>query len=437
MALAHVSSDLRGLDLRGACARLEAVARILEYDWGEELTPTRRHEAVAAAARSLGREEVAEAVLARMPEDPNDLPRSTMSSRTRARAARYGIDLPKEQVRIAEAYHSADGGKAARAALESLGVQLMRGDKEDVWLVVKDDIVLGALDRLVRDKRAIVAARMAKPGHNAEPTPLVISSVKEVISDQEEANVEQAASEVRLVHSHPEAPSLLADAGEWVRSVTPNKDYQVICLASADGPPRLHAFGAGMRSADHGAPSGGRAEHKAAGHVQHRDHSREPPEARQPVLGKVADPSPVSQQLAEAKAELRFSTEALAWRARDVGRLKADLDKLQEDAPGGFFVKWSRSGKRHQEMIEEAAAALAKAKKGHSAVERDVRDAKIRVKDLTEASVREEAQRKRDRQPTTHVQSILEPTPILAPSSWGTLREDPSPHEEDLPGMRF
>jgi hypothetical protein len=88
-------------------------------------------------------------------------------------------------------------------------------------------------------------------------------------------------------------------------------------------------------------------------------------------------------------------------------------------------------------MIEEAAAALAKAKKGHSAVERDVRDAKIRVKDLTEASVREEAQRKRDRQPTTHVQSILEPTPILAPSSWGTLREDPSPHEEDLPGMRF
>jgi len=144
--------------------------------------------------------------------------------------------------------------------------------------------------------------------------------------------------------------------------------------------------------------------------------------------------------LAEAKVDLRFYTEALAWHARDVGRLKADLDKLQEDAPGGFFAKWSRAGRRHQEMIEEAAAALAKAKTGHSAVERDVRDAKIRVKDLTEASAREEAQRQRDRQPTTHVQSILEPAPTLAPSSWDTVREDPSPNEEDAPGnmyMRF
>jgi hypothetical protein len=438
LVLGHPGPDLKALDVKGSYAKLEAVARSLEMDWGVELlTPTRRHKAVAAAARSLGREDVAKAVLAAMPDDPKDLPRSAMSSRTRARAARHGIDLPKECVRIAEAYHSADSGKAVRAALESLGFQLMRGDKEGVWLVVKDDIVLGALDRLVRDKRAIVAARMAEPGHNAEPTPLVISSVKEVISDQEEANVEQATSEVSLVPPHPEAPLPLADAGEWMRSDIPNKDDQVIGVASADGPPRLQAFGVGMRSADHGAPSGRRAERKAAGLVQNRNHSCEPPEARQPGLAEVEESLSASQQLAKAKTDLRSFTETRTKVEREVRQLQADLDKLREDARDGFLAMWSRADRRHQDMINNAAAALAEAEEKHAAVEQNVRDAKIRVKELTEASVREKAQRQRDRQPITHVHNVLEPAPTLAPSGWGVVPEDPSSDEEDLPAMRF
>jgi hypothetical protein len=174
LVLGHIGPDLRALDVRGSYARLEAVARSLEIDWGVEvLTPTRRHKAVAAAACEQGREDVAQAVLATMPDNPEDLPRSTMSSRTRARAARHGIHLPRERVRIADAYRSADSGRAVGATIESLGFSLIKGQKEDVWLVMKGDILLGALDRLVRAKRKEVAARLNEIRHEdqAEASP--------------------------------------------------------------------------------------------------------------------------------------------------------------------------------------------------------------------------------------------------------------------------
>jgi len=159
LVLGHIGSDLRALNVRGSYTRLEAVARSLEIDWGTKvLTPTRRHKAVAAAAREQGQEDVALAVLATMPDNPEELPRSTMSSRTRARATRHGIHLPRERVRIAEAYRGADSGRAVQAAVESLGLSLTKGQKEDVWLVMKGDILLGALDRLVRAKRQEFAA---------------------------------------------------------------------------------------------------------------------------------------------------------------------------------------------------------------------------------------------------------------------------------------
>jgi len=63
LVLAHVGPDLKALDMSHSFARLEAVARSLEIDFGEELTPTTRPEAVAYFARGMGRDDVAERVL--------------------------------------------------------------------------------------------------------------------------------------------------------------------------------------------------------------------------------------------------------------------------------------------------------------------------------------------------------------------------------------
>jgi len=63
LILAHVGPDLRALDMSHSYARLEAVARCLEVDFGEELTQTTRPEAVAYFARAIGRDDVADLVL--------------------------------------------------------------------------------------------------------------------------------------------------------------------------------------------------------------------------------------------------------------------------------------------------------------------------------------------------------------------------------------
>jgi len=63
LVLAHVGPDLKALDMSHSFARLEAVARCLEVDFGEELTQTTRPEAVAYFAREMGRDDVADLVL--------------------------------------------------------------------------------------------------------------------------------------------------------------------------------------------------------------------------------------------------------------------------------------------------------------------------------------------------------------------------------------
>jgi len=93
IVLGHVGPDGRCLDMSHSYARLEAVARTLELDLGEKLTPTRRPRSVTIRLRTQGREDVARAVEA---AQPNDLPRSSMTSSGRARADRLASLSPAE-----------------------------------------------------------------------------------------------------------------------------------------------------------------------------------------------------------------------------------------------------------------------------------------------------------------------------------------------------
>lgn len=174
LVVGHVGPDLKALDMGGSYARLEAVARGLEMDWGETLTDTRRHEAVAAQAAKMGREDVAEAVMAMRPEDRADLPQAAMSSATRQRAERNGLSLPQVKEAVRAAWEAADGPQAFRAALAEQGLELAQGRRQGVWMVMHGEVEVGALDRLVKQKRAEVAQRMEQqhertaehPGHD-------------------------------------------------------------------------------------------------------------------------------------------------------------------------------------------------------------------------------------------------------------------------------
>jgi len=168
LAVGHVGLDLRALNMSGSYARLEAVARSLELDWGEELTQTRRHAAVALQAAEMGRDDVAEAIRTMKPEAAEDLTRAAMSSATRQRAERQGIDLPAAKAFVADAFQRADGPKALRAALAEEGLTLAPGSRAGVWIVMRGEDELGSLDRLTKTKRREVSAWMERQEQDHE-----------------------------------------------------------------------------------------------------------------------------------------------------------------------------------------------------------------------------------------------------------------------------
>lgn len=180
LVLGHVGPDCRALDDRDSYARLEAVARVLETDFGEELTHSRKTRQVAERLREMGRADVAD----RLPQ-PVEAPRSAMNSTRRAAAARAGIDLPKAKVEIAAAWAAADSPAAFRSALREQGFDVAAGSKPGVFVVTHEGTEIGALDRLVREKRAAVAARMEVQQH-VEPAQPARGFIAEALAAREE-----------------------------------------------------------------------------------------------------------------------------------------------------------------------------------------------------------------------------------------------------------
>jgi hypothetical protein len=154
LVLGHVGIDGRAVDDWRSHRRLEAVARSLEWDLGEMLTPCRRPEAVAAELIRMERPEVAQAV--REVGGVFGLPRSAMSSRGRARADRHGISLPVVKRLVRQAWEEARSREAFLAALEGHGLRTAPGTRPGVYVVQQGEVVLGALDRLVGQRRRLV-----------------------------------------------------------------------------------------------------------------------------------------------------------------------------------------------------------------------------------------------------------------------------------------
>jgi hypothetical protein len=155
LVVAHVGGDGRALNLSGSYARLEAVARLLEVDFGEPATRSRRTCAVATHLTRMGRSDVAGA-LSR--DAGATTPRSAMSSPGRQRAARLGVDLPAARAAVRAAWKAPD----LTAALASAGLRVGLGDRRRVPVVRRDadGAVVGALDRLAGVSRADATARL-------------------------------------------------------------------------------------------------------------------------------------------------------------------------------------------------------------------------------------------------------------------------------------
>lgn len=161
LVVGHVGPDGRALRDSMSFVRLEAAARTLEVDFGEYLTRSRFTKSVAKELRRIGRDDVADMLT--MPPTP---PTSSMSAKTRARADRHGLDLPQAQAAVRTAWTASDSPAAFRAALADSGFEIANGKRPGVFVITKNGIDVGALDRIVKEKRAAVAARMMKEEEN-------------------------------------------------------------------------------------------------------------------------------------------------------------------------------------------------------------------------------------------------------------------------------
>lgn len=152
LVLGRVSPELQVLESGFEKIRLETAARLIEFELGEAPTLGRHHKSAVKWLASNGRTDVAEWLAHAHGREP-EKPQSAASPDGRQGLARKGIDLPAARQEIRNAW-ALDGVQAVRNA----GYEVATGRKVGVFVVSKNGIEIGALDRLLGQKRAVVRA---------------------------------------------------------------------------------------------------------------------------------------------------------------------------------------------------------------------------------------------------------------------------------------
>lgn len=170
LVLGRVGPDGQVLPSGFEKIRVETACRIAEFELGEPATLGRHHASGVKWLRANGRGDVADWMEAAHGTDP-DKPGSAASPARRQGLARRGVDLASARDALQAAWQQSDGPQAFQAALRGLGLDVVPGDKPGVWVVRAGDADIGALDRIIKQKRAAVAARMEGFEHAADPVP--------------------------------------------------------------------------------------------------------------------------------------------------------------------------------------------------------------------------------------------------------------------------
>jgi len=148
--------------------RLETAMRIAEFELGEPATLGRHHASSVKWLRDNDREDVAKWL--DLAHGPNpEKPQSPVSPAVRQKIERVAkTDLTTVITTVRSAWERSDDAKAFAAALAESGFDVVPGQKSGVFIVSKDEVELGALDRLLKEKRQVVKSKME--GFNNEQT---------------------------------------------------------------------------------------------------------------------------------------------------------------------------------------------------------------------------------------------------------------------------
>ncbi|WP_186393578.1 MULTISPECIES: relaxase/mobilization nuclease domain-containing protein [unclassified Pannonibacter] len=154
LVLGRVSPEGRVLPSGFEKIRLETAAHLIEHELGEEPTLGRHHKSAVRWLRNNGRADVADWLEAAHGPDP-DKPTSAASPEKRQALSRKGIDLSSARAAIRDAWTSG-GVEAVRSA----GYEIEPGRKSGIFIVARDGVEIGSLDRLTGQKRADIRIAM-------------------------------------------------------------------------------------------------------------------------------------------------------------------------------------------------------------------------------------------------------------------------------------
>jgi hypothetical protein len=154
-------ADGRALKDRYSAMRVEKCSRLAEHTiLGERATLGRCHAAVVRVLRKSAPDTCAW-LIESFGENP-EKPRSAISSRGRQRAERLGVNLPKARATVQRLWGETQNIGAFDEALTRKGYRIEAGNKTGVWILreKRSGLVVGALDRLIRQKRADIRIMM-------------------------------------------------------------------------------------------------------------------------------------------------------------------------------------------------------------------------------------------------------------------------------------
>lgn len=145
--------------------RMETAVRLAEFELGEAPTLGRHHGSAVRWMRQNGHLEAAEWLeAAHGPTPPK--PSSMATPDARQGLERRGVVLGTVRETVTAAWTASDSPKAFGAALAAEGIQIAPGSKPGVFVVSVDGIEVGALDRIVKERRKAVAERMKGFDHD-------------------------------------------------------------------------------------------------------------------------------------------------------------------------------------------------------------------------------------------------------------------------------
>lgn len=146
--------------------RLETAMRIAEFELGENPTLGRHHGSAIKWLQNNNRNDVAGWLNNFHGKNP-EKPQSPVSPIGRQKIERVtGTDLATVTMSVADAWAKSDDSRSFNNALAEYGLEVQKGQKKGVYIILKDGSELGALDRILKQKRGVVAQKLEDFNHD-------------------------------------------------------------------------------------------------------------------------------------------------------------------------------------------------------------------------------------------------------------------------------